>query len=264
MAQLKRGVVCTLVSGDEARNLSIYSVPLMKKYATRIKADFVELNPSELEYSRGPHYEKFQIRQLLEKYERVIFFDVDTLITPHAPNLFNVVNKSVLGVVNVSKIFNSLSNEISAVKQVFNFELDGKQYFNSGVMVVSQEQRSLFDDKSQQLTKWIDAKKRGLRCLNDQTYLNYYAQYLNVTLFNLGRAYNYTRAWGGFHKKYQKYIIHYAGLKEVRGQLMKRDSMVISNATLFNLFSTFPFITYTFDRVSHYLLRPITAVWLRK
>ena len=245
---MEERVVCTLIIGDEAERLAVYAIPLMENYAKKVNADFYILRGGRQENASIPYYEKFQIIDLLKRYKRLIFLDIDVLVTPIIPDLFTVVPGDSFGVVNVSLIFDNIEREVSVINEVYNYSFDHTKYFNTGVMVMSSGHSFLFDRDCHSFSMLMQAHKKGLKFMYDQTYLNYYAQANSVKLLDLGAAYNFTRAWGGNWKRFGKFAIHYAGLKGPRGKFMRRDYQIINNKILFSIFSFFPFVPFVVDR----------------
>jgi lipopolysaccharide biosynthesis glycosyltransferase len=78
----KRAIV-TLAIGKVWQSLPVLNPP-MKEYARYCDADFIKITtPQHLDY---PHifYEKYQIYDLFNKYDTVLYLDGDVLITPIA------------------------------------------------------------------------------------------------------------------------------------------------------------------------------------
>lgn len=71
------------------------SVESITHYADRIGVPIVELTESKIRGDRlkfefiSAAVEKFQIASVLEEYDRVLSLDVDILINPNAPNIFD-------------------------------------------------------------------------------------------------------------------------------------------------------------------------------
>jgi len=98
----KRFAVCTLCIGPEAEAFKIYSHDSFQKYADKINADFVVIDSPKINYTNTKtinplKFEKYQVYEILEEYERVLFIDNDILITPHAPNIFLEVPQDKIG-----------------------------------------------------------------------------------------------------------------------------------------------------------------------
>ena len=74
----------------------------MKKYAERIGADFIHINRRKINYNKTKNvnpvlFEKYQLYDILQNYDRALYIDSDVLITPNAPNIFDEVPFDVIG-----------------------------------------------------------------------------------------------------------------------------------------------------------------------
>ncbi len=97
----KRAIV-TLCIGDNAEKFGKYSHQAMKLYATRINADFIKLDEPKINFKSAKKFnpilfEKYQVHDILAIYDRVLFLDTDILVTPHAPDIFNIVPIDKIG-----------------------------------------------------------------------------------------------------------------------------------------------------------------------
>jgi hypothetical protein len=81
-------LIFTLNVNDFSPEITKITYPLMKSYANKIGADFMELTERKFP-DMPPNYEKFQVWELSNAldYDWFIFFDADTLIHP---NFFDV------------------------------------------------------------------------------------------------------------------------------------------------------------------------------
>src|SRR5262249_35081671 len=87
--------VVTLAAGDKAKELFAISGPGMMRYAVRCGADFRLMAPMPGGY---PLAHKFAVRKFLDRFERVLFIDVDVIVGPTAPDLFELVPGGSIGV----------------------------------------------------------------------------------------------------------------------------------------------------------------------
>ncbi len=180
-------LVATMVIGAAAEKLYALSSDSIKKYAQKINADFVCINENLIDQSRFQdhdfpvHYNKLKIGDYLENYERVLYLDCDLIIKPDTPNLFEIVSLDAIGVMNEG-IYADYNQEIQAVKNVFG-QLDDwqKDYFNSGVMVISKIHRQLFETPT----------KLFLSPFYEQTYLNWKARDLNYKIEYISDEFNF-------------------------------------------------------------------------
>lgn len=139
---MNQNLVLTIAAGDFFDKVKKLTHPTIKKYATKINADFLEL--TELTIS-DPKWEKTKIFELLNKYKRIIYFDSDLIIREDCPNLFELVNEKELGVLNEKKYtLNTEKLKIEAIKYNIQIEKITNDYFNTGVMVISRQHKFLF------------------------------------------------------------------------------------------------------------------------
>ena len=95
----KDTLVLTISIGDYYNEVAKLTLPSIQAYAKKIGADFLNINEF------NPHYitqkwNKFHIHELLNKYRRIIYLDIDVLIREDTPNLFEIVPENKLGMFN--------------------------------------------------------------------------------------------------------------------------------------------------------------------
>ena len=89
---MKQKAILTLALHGADREFS-RSIFCIEKYCKKYNIDFFLITQPII---NGPHlfFEKFNFVDLLNKYEQVCYIDVDTLITPHARDIFYVCNNN--------------------------------------------------------------------------------------------------------------------------------------------------------------------------
>jgi lipopolysaccharide biosynthesis glycosyltransferase len=155
-------------------------------------------------------FEKYQIGELLDTYERVLYVDGDVLIRAECPNVFEIVAPNQIGCVfeDVGPNAWKRREEWEKVqKRLGPLNMGELRYFNAGVMVVSREHRELFD---------LNLRKTAHGRWPDQTTFNYYVRKRSYGVCELGAEFNMLECFGedfSVDKKRRKaYIIHYAGM----------------------------------------------------
>jgi len=196
-------LVLTIAIGPEYEEMKKLTHPSIRDYAKKIGADFLCIKEKKLAKST-PHWDKFQINELLLKYERILYVDTDLIIREDCPNLFDVVPKTLLGAFNEAP-FTDRSKEllIDCCKE-YGITLptwNGK-YYNTGVLVLSQIHRSLFEKPEKEYFSFYE-----------QSYLNMMIAYLGVKMYDLNHKYNRMTCMDRFigEERFASYIIHYAG-----------------------------------------------------
>jgi hypothetical protein len=202
-----KNLILTISCGDVYNNISVLTHPVLKSYANKIGADFLCI--SELTISKStPHWEKFQIFDLLNKYERILFVDSDIIIREDCPNLFDVVSKDKLGVFNEASFTDRSKELLIDCCKMYNQTLIGwdSKYYNTGVMVISRIHKYLFKKPELEYCSFYE-----------QTYINMMiAKEVNsgsLKIHELDYVFNRMNCTDKFtgEPRQASYIIHYAG-----------------------------------------------------
>ncbi len=241
-------------------SLATYTVPLMEAYASRVGADFKKLGKSKVTEELSPYYEKTQIFDLLNLYERVLFIDCDILITPDAENLFDYSTNDSVAAISVEDVYPGAQKEKSVLSQLLG-EVDWVQpYFNSGVVLFTSTHKNLLNRTDGLIEKWIKGKElQNIKGLNDQSVFNYRVNKYSIPINYLDPAFNFTKAQGHFEERFGKHFIHYAGMKGNRHFRVRLDRKIIDNRLIYNLFKNNAKLSKTFDffslRINHIYTR---------
>ena len=201
MSERMKEAVVTLCIGGAMDKMAKLTHPLMKQYADKIGAQFIIMREQliTLDNNLPLHFEKYQLRYLLELFDRAIFIDTDAFPVPECISLFDLVPEDKLGV-NVVSDHTDIHNESMErfLKKQPALEWDG-QYFNSGVMVVSKCHRDLFSFEFGQDVAF-----------GEQTQLNMNRLWTGAEIHDIGYRYNHTSVPVGVSKD-SSYILHYPG-----------------------------------------------------
>ena len=173
-------------------------------------------------------FEKNQVFDLYEKYKRILRLDVDLIISPKCPNLFDLVPEDTIGVVfeDVGPKEYDRRNQIMEIQEELG-NIDWKTgYFNSGVVLASKKHKNIFriDKEEKNLIKNFKFK-----LAKEQTFLNYRIRSLGFKLFELEYKFNhitkiFSGDWIGNPDRFKSYIIHYAGNQKIKAKMMKSDT----------------------------------------
>lgn len=196
--------VVTLCIGDKYDLIANKTHPTIKNYADSIGADFIVINTRLFNEAPTPHWEKFQIYDLLKKYNRIIYMDTDLIVRGDCPNLFDLVPENKLGIFNEGKFDSRLESIREAVmyyKEELN-EWDGT-YYNTGVMVISRVQRNLFKPP----------KFMAPMGMYEQGYLNLRIIKDKIPVHDIQYRYNRMTLMDKLtgENRLDSYIVHYAG-----------------------------------------------------
>lgn len=218
-----------------------YTEPFIKRYAEKIGADYVPI--TEFKNIGGVpscktevaiYYEKFQLFDILEKYDRVIFFDLDILVQPWCPNLFEIVPDDKLGASVIGHISGHIAEPGMIALQdkigIKGFPID--RYLCTGLMVLSQCHKEAFDYNDPRWQMVIDKQVELGIWHNDQDAMNlifFYCGfmeklfdlgtkknqfiYFDITRHNLKSVYDKMNDHYDWNDRLQANVIHYAGQK---------------------------------------------------
>jgi lipopolysaccharide biosynthesis glycosyltransferase len=111
-------------------------------------------------------------------YDQVLYVDYDTIVTPDAPNIFELTENKFCAVRNFGDmdwVCRSIENYSKFVFEGFTFPY--YNYFNSGIMVFNKKHKPLFES----LQKFYEASRdkiihmQNTYCVgNDQPVLNFF------------------------------------------------------------------------------------------
>ena len=221
--------IVTLSIGDKYQEVAEVAKKHMAVYAKKINADFVVIDKVIKNIKGGtPHFEKAQIEDLLQMYERVAYFDIDILIRSWAPNIFKEIPVHSVGVYNEYTNNNGNSGAIRrdakrAQSHLGDIGWELKErgkgfFFNSGVMVASREHHKMFQ---------IDPDRYWSQLFQDQTQLNYNLQANKFKIHDLARNWNWMHFCNKRCAREDAFVIHYAAIREPDIMLakMKEDDI---------------------------------------
>jgi lipopolysaccharide biosynthesis glycosyltransferase len=210
---------CALVTiniGDKFAPMAELTIPYMEAYAQKNGMEFVIIDKIKQKYSMdySAYWTKFQIYDLLKDYQRILYLDLDTLVYPHCPNIFEIVPEDQFGAL----MENDYLDQTEEIQEFQTREKDiqwSRDYFNVGVMVISKVHKEIFS---------LEHGKEGGKKFPEQTRINYNAQLLKIPLFRLDYRYNHMYFCGELNHRDKSYIFHYAGINHaVRVLLIAED-----------------------------------------
>jgi lipopolysaccharide biosynthesis glycosyltransferase len=230
----------TLSIGEEFEEILKLTKQSMIDYSLKISSDFICINNSIYKDSLNNKFEKLQIFNLLNNYNRIIYIDSDIIIMPDCPNLFHIVPDSHIGAFVSSRYsdFHNFSNgflqeKIGKIDYWTKEKRNNNIYesFNSGVLVISNIHTNYF-------TKNFNIAKK-LCSLNipqikdqwintgDQFFFNYITQKECIPICDIGYRFNHTCAPNFKTNRFNSHIIHYAGNSHRLGKTKKTSKIKI-------------------------------------
>lgn len=215
MENKKKYLVLTICTGEKYKEMAAITHPLMKEYADKLDADFKVITENTCSTS---HWEKFQIYDLLTKYERIVYIDTDIIIRPDAENILDYVPKDCFGAFNEAPFTENRRLALFQTCEAYNTTLpnwNGK-YYNTGVMVVSRIHREFFKKPSKEIFNFYE-----------QSYLNLVIHKNEVKCMDLPYKFNRMTCMDKVlgEERFASFFIHYAGVPslEMVLHIMKND-----------------------------------------
>lgn len=211
----KETLVLTISIGDYYQSLKNITEPSIQAYAKKIGADYLnidEFNP----YYITQKWNKFHIHELLNKYCRIIYLDIDVIVREDTPNLFEIVPENKLGMFNEGR-YTSRFEFLEQASEYYGEPLkkwNGK-FYNSGVMVISRIHKHIFKLPKGQDFVETDQPYINLRILNDK-----------VDMFDLHYKFNRMDILDEFCgvSRLDSYIVHYAGApQDIQTDVIRKD-----------------------------------------
>lgn len=194
-----RTALVTITSGSKYEKLAEVTHPTLLAYALRIGAEFIVWR--DVKGHSIPAYKKLEIGSLLETYDRVLYVDTDILIRQDAPNLFDLVPETHVGLFDEGRFMDRRQAKQHLAPTEIEF-FTRQEYYNTGVMVVSRCHRDMFVQPSVQVDNFME-----------QTWLNLTLHKADFPVLNLPHRFN-RMIWldRSGESRLDSYFLHYAGI----------------------------------------------------
>ena len=209
----KKGIV-TMCIGKNFESISKITFPIFRTYAQRISADFyhIENKKYTLEYPNIPiFYEVYQLYDLLDIYDRIIYLDIDAIINFKCPDLFQIIPREFVGAYIVDGFTSRHDKDMLDIQKEYGDLNWTSGYFNAGVMIISKQHKEIYN-----LENGI-----FIGTYSNQTQLNYNVKKFNYKTFDIGYRNNHTIASNNSAMRFRSNIIHYAG----RGHINNKNTI---------------------------------------
>ncbi len=224
MPKNNRAVV-TMSIGDKFEAIASLTHPSIIAYAKRIGADFVNLSSVD---NKNPHWNKFQLYDLLAIYKRAIWLDTDLIVRDDCPDLFEMVPEEEIGIFEEGR-FAPRTELMNKAMESYDesLEWDGK-YFNTGVMIISRYHREIFRKPFEnKIEESVLGTINYTSFLAEQSYLNVRIAQSNAKIFSLRYKFNRMTLMDERtgEPRHASYIVHYAGAPNFSEMLtiLKKD-----------------------------------------
>ncbi len=231
--------VCTRADNN-IKEMTDLTHPIIKSFAEKWNSDFIILdtvlpivnkigaNRKDVLFYR--HYRILHLAKLLEKYDRILCIDSDTIILPNCPNPFGVVPFEKIGTVceDIGSRKIDRINRIRKSQDLFGDIGWTEGYINTGFFLCSNIHKDIFQPIDNKL--W---DRRGY----DDVFLGYQINKFNISIHKLSYKWNwmtlFSEEWNGNLSRFESYVIHYAGVGifdkgiKNRMQQIKKDIKII-------------------------------------
>jgi hypothetical protein len=138
----------TITIGEQFRKIARVIHPPMQEYARRIGAEFYVIS---VQKHSTPLWDKLQLYDLCDRFDRIICLDSDTLVMRNCPNLFEIVSDGVLGMYDEGLLTTDEEKAIHAnvmeqASKEYGIDIQdrGYRFYNAGVIVLSRNHKFIF------------------------------------------------------------------------------------------------------------------------
>lgn len=220
--------LATITIGTKYTQIANITHPFLRRYANKIGADFVVIDDTSEEFNVGsemnadgipPHFAKFKVNHLFDKYDRIIFVDTDLIIRPDCPDLFSIVPEDKFGIFCEGVLIPQRKRDLLAASEIYSVPLFGipditkwkGQYYNTGVMVISKQHKTVLSPPDFNNMKEIEGETALDR--TEQGWLNLQLINGEIPIHNLEYKFNHMSVVDNFTGEHRlcSYIVHYAG-----------------------------------------------------
>jgi hypothetical protein len=174
--------IVTMIVGTQAEELAQYTLPMIRKYATKCNADVLVIDRNT-----GDDYvlaSKFQIHSIAKRYAQTLFVDIDVIVKDNAPNLFTAFPRGAVmhnDSAKLSRIDWFIGN-LQDVCQSQNVPLLPIEVWNTGVVVCDRASADIW-------TPPINTLPR--HHLSEQTWVGVNAKRLGIEIQDLPSTMNW-------------------------------------------------------------------------
>lgn len=202
-----KNAVITISIGDEIQKIAQLTHPTLKAYSTKINADFIVIDFCKT----TPHWEKFKFFDLLNTYDRIIYFDTDLIVRDDCPNLFEIVPYQQIGAFNEAKF---VPREYSLIETCKAYDISSEKinwngkYYNTGVLVISKCHKTFFKRPEKEFSNFYEQSYLNLIIAIEESR----REKDSSLMFDLSYKFNRMTCLDFCgEERYASYIIHYAG-----------------------------------------------------
>jgi hypothetical protein len=100
--------ICTIGANEFAKKQLDITREHIISYAKKCNADYVELNGDQC--PEMPMYNKWRLSQITARYKKTLYLDVDVVVKPNAPNLFEITPDDKISAFDEYPVVNTSQN----------------------------------------------------------------------------------------------------------------------------------------------------------
>ncbi len=195
---------------DNAKELADITHDILMDYAKQWGCDFIVLDKKEewmTDYELA-HYRIFEVRDILEHYERVLVIDSDIVIMPGCPNPFDIVPEDRIGTIfeDVGSREKHRQTVIQGIQAIHGYVGWNNGYINTGFFVVSRKHKDIFQRINGKL--WTGFGYDD--ALIGWNIHKYEFKFCELP-FQFNHMSMFSEPWNGNANRFDSWIIHYAG-----------------------------------------------------
>jgi len=207
----EKTLVCTGLMGRLIEHEK-YTAYTIRNYADKIGAEYHIIKDHTRQWPQHrPTYEKYQMYKLLEYHDRILWIDGDVIVSPEAPNLFNLIHPDYMAALWESPTYSEHDTKRQHLKNIKKMQ-DALTdigwttgIFNAGVMLLSKEHQKIFHGGFESYLPFQNWK------WNDQAILNYRRVELKIPFEGLGWKWNAMPYYESEERMKRAHFLHFAG-----------------------------------------------------
>lgn len=219
-------VIVTIAMGSDPSYR--YGLASMERYAARVGAQLIVIREPLIAVdglSDTRHIawlQKIYALQLVNQFESVLYVDADVLITPQAPDIFQLMNSLNAEFAMYDEGHLGRQHYLIRLQEVIGQKLSQNlfnSYFNAGVIYLTRKSDLVQELRSDDVRIIMQG---GVSC-PEQTWFNYLIQVRQLKVMSLDRSYNFMEETEGDLKaRLNASFIHYAGYSFRKSKRHKR------------------------------------------
>lgn len=176
-----------------------YSQQCAMRYAEKYNAEYVQHTGPRLYPEMSIVFEKLcMFDSQFDQYDKIFYVDMDAIITPICPNVFEHERFAAVGSVHPERFLSQRSLK------------SGYQYFNSGVMMFDRRSREIFSPEL--LDKYAELYHNKNLKFHDQQFFNQLICHEYGDYDNLSKQWNVKFSGNAESRKKRDYVVHYMGV----------------------------------------------------